>query len=205
MRNAVNEKEIRYLVHFTRIENLHSIINNGLIPVRFLSEIGNNFYSNDEHRLDNCTDANCLSIQFPNYKMFYKYRNENPNNKWVVLGIKKDILWEKDCAFCIENAAGSRVNSIPLESRKGIDAFNSLYNDYPGRPARDLLGIDKEFPTNPQAEVLVFDIIEPRYIWGIAFINELNKNEYSHIIPSHMKTEVKPELFKYRNDYEYWR
>lgn len=138
MRNAVKNRGIKYLVHFTRAENLVSIFNNGLVPVNTLDEREMDYYYNDQHRLDNCCDANCLSIQFPNYKMFYKYRYENSGTDWVVLGIKNTVLWEKDCAFCVENAASSNVTSIPLQRRKGVNAFNKLYNDYPGKPSRQV-------------------------------------------------------------------
>lgn len=205
MINAVEQRGIKYLVHFTRIENLTSIFNNGLIPINNLERNVKNFFYNDELRLDNCRDANCLSIQFPNYKMFYKYRCEEPNSHWVVLGIKKSILWEKDCAFCVENAAGKRVTSIPLIERKGVAAFNRLYNDYPGRPSREELGLEAELPTHPQAEVLTFGIIEPKYVWGVAFKNLYEKNKYLHMIPSNIKVEVVPKLFGYRDDYEHWR
>lgn len=204
MRTAVENKGIQYLVHFTRAENLESILQNGLISVDSLDSREMDYHSNDEYRLDNCCEATCLSIQFPNYKMFYKYRCENPGSDWVVLGIQKDVLWEKDCAFCVENAASSNVTSIPLRRRKGVDAFNLLYNNYPGKPSRESLGISRELPTHPQAEVLVFDIIEPEYILGVAFNNLNDRNKYSDLIPPNMPVKVAPGLFSYRGDYEHW-
>lgn len=205
MRNAVVQRGIKYLVHFTRVENLVSIFENGLVPVQTLRKRGMDFVYNDEYRFDNCENANCLSIQFPNYKMFYSYRNQFSEVDWVVLGIKREVLWVKDCAFCIENAASNTVTSIPLSLRKGVQAFNSLYEDYPGKPSRSTLGIASEMPTHPQAEVLVFDIIEPEYIWGVAFESSSELEKYKTLIPSDVKLQVVPKLFSYRIDYEYWR
>ncbi|RDI40917.1 DarT ssDNA thymidine ADP-ribosyltransferase family protein [Falsibacillus pallidus] len=205
MQNAVNHKEIKYLVHFTRIENVVSIFNKGLIPVDLLRRTGIGFSHNDNYRFDNCKDANCMSIGFPNYRMFFRYRNHNPGSDWVVLGIKKEILWEKDCAFCVENAASNNVTSIPLEKRKGVEAFKRLYEEYPGKPSREILGIHASLPTHPQAEVLVFDVIEPKYIWGVAFENNDKKNKYASLIPPNINKQVMGELFSYRVDYEYWR
>lgn len=204
MRTAVENRGIQYLVHFTRIENLGCILQNGLISVDSLDNCKIDYHPNDEYRLDNCCNATCLSIQFPNYKMFYKYRCENPDSNWVVLYIQKDVLWEKDCGFCVENAASSNVTSIPLDRRKGVDAFNVLYNDYPGKPSRESLGISSALPTHPQAEVLVFDIIEPKYIQGVAFNNLEDINKYSYLVPSNMPKKVVEELFSYRNDYKHW-
>ena len=78
IQNFVNERGIKYLAHFTQIENLSSILDNGLIPVAPLSKTGIDYVNNDLYRIDDCEDANCLSIQFPNYKMFYSYRVEQP-------------------------------------------------------------------------------------------------------------------------------
>lgn len=205
MQNAIEQRGIKYLVHFTRIENVVSIFNNGLVPVDTLRQSSTIFSHNDDYRWDNCEDANCLSIMFPNYKMFYSYRNQNPNVDWVVLGINKNVLWEKNCAFCIENAASNNVTSTSLEERKGVEAFNRLYQEYPGKPSREDLGISSYLPTHPQAEVQVFDVIEPKYIWGVAFENISQKNKYETLLPSNLKLQVVPDLFSYRNDYEYWR
>lgn len=205
MQNAVDQRGIKYLVHFTRIENLVGIFNNGLVPVDTLSQSGMNFSNNDDSRWDNCENANCLSIQFPNYRMFFRYRQQNPGVDWVVLGIKKEVLWEKDCAFCVENAASNNVTSIPLKKRKGVEAFNRLYNEYPGKPSRIDLGINPVLPTHPEAEVLVFDIIEPEYIWGVAFESLYHKNKYASLIPSNINSQVVERLYRYRKDYDYWR
>lgn len=67
----VVERKIKYLVHFTRIENLSSIMSYGLIPVASLSERRIDYVNNDLYRIDGFENATCLSIQFPNYKMFH--------------------------------------------------------------------------------------------------------------------------------------
>ncbi|WP_085992160.1 DarT ssDNA thymidine ADP-ribosyltransferase family protein [Oceanobacillus senegalensis] len=201
----VKDRDITTLVHFTRIENLSSIFSNGLLPIDSLSQRRLNYINNDEYRLDNCLDANCVSIQFPNYQMFYKYRDKNQDIDWVVLGIKKKILWEKDCAFCVENAASGKVVSMPLDQRKGVDALKRLYYEYPGKPTRNELNLKSSIPTHPQAEVLVFDKIEPELIWGVAFVSEEKLNQYSYLVPSTVRPSVEPWLYSYRHDFEHWR
>ncbi|MDF3555397.1 DUF4433 domain-containing protein [Bacillus cereus] len=205
MKNVVEARGVNSLIHFTRAENLTSIFKLGLLPVNFLNKKGIDFKFNDQYRYDDCEDANCLSIQFPNYRMFSKYRFQDSSIDWVVLGIKPEVLWEKDCAFCVENAASSNERSKSLEERKGIEAFNRLYDEYPGKPTRKQLGLPSFYPTHPQAEVLVFGLIEPTYIWGVAFKDELARNKYSSLIPSNIEVEVFEQMFKYRSDYEEWR
>lgn len=205
VQNFVAERGIKYLVHFTRIENLISVLSNGLIPVASLFERGIDCVTNDLFRYDGCEDATCLSIQFPNYKMFYKYRVEFPESEWVVLGINKQVLWEKDCVFCSENAASATMFTMPIVDRKGVEGLKKLYEDYPGKPSRQELNIKDNYPTNPQAEVLVFDIIQPELILGVAFKSNEQLDRYKHLMPPTVKASVNPKLYSYRNDFEHWR
>lgn len=205
MKSVVKEFGVSYLVHFTNADNLESIFQNGLLSVTELYERGIGFTYNDEYRLDGYKNAICTSIEFPNYKMFYKYRKQYQNEDWVVLGIRRKVLWKKACAFCSDNAANARISSIPIEERMGVNAFRQLYAEYLGKPTRKILGIDKSIPTNPQAEILVFDDIEPSYIWGVAFETSQMKERYKHLLPDEVTAQVVPHLFKYRLDYEHWR
>ncbi len=77
---------VPYLVHFTRVANLPSILQHGLYPVSRTAEVGVAPVVNDELRLDGHRNATSLSIAFPNYRMFWKYRQENVGVDWVVLG-----------------------------------------------------------------------------------------------------------------------
>ena len=69
---VVNERDIRWLMHFTRIENLESILENGLLPRNSFERLDIEPLTNDSLRLDGFLEAISLSIQSPNYKMFYK-------------------------------------------------------------------------------------------------------------------------------------
>ncbi|PLS82109.1 MAG: hypothetical protein CYG59_05010, partial [Chloroflexi bacterium] len=124
------ERCIRALMHFTRVDNLPSILAHGLLP-RDTLERGPfpTAVFNDHERLDNCHDAVCLSIGFPNYKMFYPLHKDSPHD-WVVLEIDPRVLWEKDCAFCCENAASDAVRTIPIVDRKTATAFAHLFTDF---------------------------------------------------------------------------
>jgi len=119
------QRNIRWLVHFTRVENLESILKNGLIPRNNFEELDNEPLTNDKIRLDGYLNATSLSIEFPNYRMFWKCRcdakekDSIPHETWVVLGIKTSVLWEKDCAFCLTNAAHNIITQTDLEERKG--------------------------------------------------------------------------------------
>lgn len=166
MQNEVKSRNIDYLWHFTKIENLDSILKNGLIPRATLEAMNAKVAYNDQYRLDGQKGANCLSLGHPNYKMFYSLRSQDPKQEWVVLAIKPEVLWIKDCAFCYENAASANVTSIPLPQRKGLQAFRAMFANAAGKPQRSVIKLPDDCPTNPQAEILAFDTIEPKYIEG---------------------------------------
>ena len=67
----IDEKNIRFLTHYTNIANIENILKHGLMPISLLHNNNIKFYKNDSYRAD-YTDAICLNIEFPNYKLFYK-------------------------------------------------------------------------------------------------------------------------------------
>lgn len=204
LKDAVKERDVKILWHFTRLSNLESILDIGLLPRSQFTKFGLNPDINDEYRYDECSEANCLSISFPNYKMFFKYRKQDESVEWVVLGIKTDVLWQKDCAFCVTNAASASVRFIPLPERKGIAAFNKLFDEIEGKPNREKLKLPKFYPTDPQAEVLVFDRIEPEFIIGAAFNSEDKVNIYKSRY-SDFDFVQNSNLFSARVDYQVWK
>lgn len=202
-RELIKERGIQVLWHFTRLENLDLIIRWGIIPRGILERDGAIHVVNDAYRADGCSNASCLSISFPNYKMFYSLRM-NTASTWVLIAIKPNILWEKECAFCASNAASSNVTQIPLENRKGNAAFNAMFADVEGKPSRREMRLPINYPTDPQAEVLVFDTILPDDFLGVAVQKQSLADElsarYRHIDIKHFS-----EPFLGRFDYEHWR
>ena len=123
---------IETLVHFTHVQNLKSILQYGLIGRSQLKEMSLEFKYNDQVRLEGQRKAICLSISFPNYKMFYKYRCANsPDSNWVVLFLKSSILWELNCKFYMENAASNNARNSDLRGdRTQPSALRKMFEDY---------------------------------------------------------------------------
>ena len=197
----VAEREIKFLLHFTRAKNLPSILTRGLIPRNKLITEGFTDF-NDQLRLDE-TDAVCLSIGFPNYKMFYGIQKDHANETWVILVINPQVLWQLNCAFCAANAASSSVTAIPLWKRKQLSAFQAMYADWPTKSRADL-NIPNQYPTNPQAEVLALQGIPKRYFLGIITLNSSIKEELSALYPD-ADIQAIAQYFRYRKDYEHWK
>ncbi len=203
MKKAVQSRDIKNVWHFTRLSNLESILNEGLIPRSELEQRENPPAFNNEYRLDMQRDAISCSIEHPNYKMFYGLRQQYPEEKWVVLALKSDVLWEKDCAFCVENAASNNVTCIPIESRKGVDTFNRLFDEIGSKPSRKELGIPDACPTNPQAEILIFGPVEPKYIIGAVCQSKAVEKELKSAFDG-FEFLYHDGLFSARKDYRHW-
>ena len=76
IQNICNRQNIQQLVHFTNIDNLVNILSIGLVGRDRKSRDLVKFKTNDEFRFDGYPEAICLSISFPNYRMFYTYNRE---------------------------------------------------------------------------------------------------------------------------------
>lgn len=204
MKELVEARNISVVWHFTRTSNLPEILANGLINRTQLTCAGMPIDFNDHYRLDGQQGAICCSIAHPNYKMFYRLRQENPDVEWAVIALNPSVLWEKECAFCTSNAASNEVTAIPIQDRKGEAAFNRLFDDVPGKSPRATLGISDACPTNPQAEVLVFGNIETNYILGVITQKKETEEQLKAQYPNY-QFQYHRAPFSARKDYEHWK
>jgi hypothetical protein len=195
------ERDITHLFHFTRTSNLDSILQRGLVPRDILTREGYSDF-NDQYRYDG-THAICLSIGFPNYKMFWGIRQDNKDVDWVILVINAAALWMLPCAFCVTNAASASVAAIPLEQRRNLAALQAMYADW-GDKTRAVLGIQNHYPTNPQAEVLMLDGVPRAYILGVIVLNTAKQQELQARFPE-LDVRVIVSYFRYRQDYAHWK
>lgn len=183
IKEILDERGIRYLLHFTQLANLPSIIQHGL---KTKDELDDSAKCNDDQRLDNHTDSISLSVSHPNDSMFYKYRQQNAKADWCVLAIKADILLEKDALFCKRNAASSTIrdsSESDLKKSKSLEAMFSEIEDLPSRSDQFLRDND---PTDVQAEILVKENISPEQIKGIVFTSRQAKKDHQSIIGDRM-------------------
>ncbi|UXN57792.1 DUF4433 domain-containing protein [Phyllobacterium zundukense] len=174
--------KVPYLLHFTRASNLPAIMQHGLYPMSRVAEIEITPEINDELRLDGHLDGVSLSIAFPNYRMFWKCRQDNEGVEWAVLAVNPSVLWLKDCAFCRHNAADARMSCQPLEQLKTTEAFAGLFEEIEGLQTRVEQRLKPFDPTDGQAEVLVFDVIEPHLIAGAVFENAATRDAYQDVL-----------------------
>lgn len=198
----IDKKNIRYLTHYTNIANIENILKYGLMPISLLHKNNIKFYKNDPDRAD-YTDAICLNIEFPNYKLFYKNR-VNSNTDWAVIILNaENILCSLDVAFCRTNAANYYMSSIPIEQRKTLYSFLDMFYDNEEHNLRSTLGIPDNYPTDPQAEILVFEKIDISNIIEIQLDKQILVDKYKKLFPN-LNFIFSDNLLKARKDYKYW-
>lgn len=196
--NFLNMKGVNYITHFTKIENLESILQNGILSKNILTSLGIIYNQSDNLRLDNKLDFICNSISFPNYKMFYAKRMEDSSQKWVVLEIDKSIIMHKlTTEFYNANSSSSYYDKF-----RCYNCNEALFNMFHINN-RDI-SLPSNYPTDPQAEVLVKDSISTPYI---SYINLNYDDEKVKKLTKEFNIECRynKHLFDARVDYERWK
>ena len=137
--------------------------------------------------------------------MFYTLRQDNPEVDWVVLLLDAKILCDFDCAFCCENAGSANMYQTDIKSRKGIKAFLKLFDEQAGCYSRNKMNLPSNYPTNPQAEVLVFANIPVEYIKCVYFYNYKTMSKYANLFDDTNMCEVNTDFFYGRKDCNFWK
>ncbi len=185
------EKRNIDLFHFSQVENLSSIIKNGLLSVYQLRQKGIQFLYNDSERNDNKANSICCSIGFPNIRLLRAYLGRKLLRvKYIIFELDQQILWDKKCFVCSKNAATNYGNNI--EELNNMTVFSSLFENK-----------DSKYTINSQAEVLVRECIETNYIKCIHVYSEEEYNIYSKLYPD-FRFSISPELFRYRKVIKDW-
>lgn len=217
IKEIVKRRKIEYLVHFTRIDNLNSILENGLIPVSMQQKMKIPSVHNDEQRIDSKLDCTSCSISFPNYKLFYTFREYKfPESSWVVIVLDKDVLFSPSniTYFCQTNAAGVFPRISSAKELCTATAFenifcNSLTTKENKVIQRASLQINDCITTDPQAEILISDVIDKKYIGCICFQKQSDIDEYitkyGKGLLSKYDYQVVPGFFDARKDYMFWK
>lgn len=204
IRDIVKKREIGFLLHFTRIENLDSILTKGLLSTSRQDQEAIDSLRNDQLRIDGQPSSISLSLNHPNYKMFYRMRCEQEGTEWAVVCMKRSMLWNTECAFCPTNAASGSVITVPIESLKTPDALERLFDERLGKPSRQDLKLGSGAPTDPQAEVLVFDDIDPKFILGAITQKKSTEVRLKGLYPQ-FQFAYNRHYFYPRSDYAHWK
>lgn len=200
LESFIKKRDIQFLTHFTNLENLDNIFRWGLLSRNELVKRGITFFYNDAERLDGQLDTICCSISFPNYKNFYFTRYNNPI-KMCVLVIDAEVLLTTHFKSSWFNAAKGCGRYI----QEGVDSFVNLFSEKQGYPDRKTLGIPDHYPTNPQAEVLIFHEVKLSYLKKVVFESEEDAYPFQGRLDGvEFICNKTSEFFRPRIDYKNW-
>jgi hypothetical protein len=78
-----------------------------------------------------------------------------------------------------------------------------MFDAVAGKPHRSTLKLPDNCPTNPQAEILVFGVIEPEYIIGVVTSTKVIETDLKSKYPN-FNFRYHPVPYSARLDYEHW-
>lgn len=205
---------ISELVHFTRLANLPSILQSGLIPrAKLERDLSIAVDINDELRIDGRRDCSCLSITRINTYVFYTFSHHRARDAdWCIIHFDSSIIWKLYSIFCATNAATTGAVAEAEKNGWTVAGLQALFQDpvvtNRGEVARSALaagGLPSNVTSNPQAEVLVRETIEPSFIRSVTVRHRCDEA----IIRQHggvmsLPVSVNEAAFANRADHSYW-
>ena len=193
--SILKKRNIKALFHVTRIENLESIMKNGIVPRSSLPESA---FTNDKYRYDGKTNCNCLSVGRPNSKYFTRQINDSTEDLiYICLSIHPSILFdEKTKYYCHHNAATKSISKDLAEGN--LNTSNDLEYMFDKvveatRSNGETIRITREnnipayYPTSIQAEILYQGIIDTKHIMNVDFPSEQSLKRNSNILKKYSK------------------
>lgn len=163
MKQLVVDKNITALYHFTKVSNLSTILKHGILSISELEKWNMLYDNNDASRLDRRIYGVSCSIMWPNHKMLFVKSRESENDKYVLVKLKPNVLWDLDCLFFKSNAAKKELQQMHDDYFRGVNAFKRLF-EYCVYERKRNLDTKAYWPTDVQAEVVVLNQIPVRYI-----------------------------------------
>jgi hypothetical protein len=165
---VVQDRGIQDVLHFTRLENLPSILEHGLRPRSELEE--GYFKPSDADRLDENYEAVSVSISCFYPDMFAAKRHRSGGAPWAVLVLHADVLWNYHCSF-YRRGVPTNVMKYDHSKKYGGFALEEMFEDaYMSQDKtsfRAQHALPQSWPTFSDAEVQVRGVIDPSYIKGV--------------------------------------
>ncbi len=199
-------RNITHLVHFTRVENLNSIFEFGLLPKS--DSRPKRVINNDKDKYDDCV---CFSIIHPsNMFGFLRHRaikaETLAHEDWCVIVLKPDVLWQNACRFFPINAVSKILRSRPPADFVGAPALEAMFAEkvinHKEETETRAPALLPSLTTNSQAEVHVISKIDMANLEKVHFHPNVNTEDILSNIsfPNHVE-RIKSSLFFSTRDY----
>ena len=215
IRQFIKKIKLNCLTHFTRAENLKSILQSGILPPSILSS-NKAFASVQRNSVTlppEWSGLVSLNLSFPDYKLFNQLQNHMPSD-WVILLLDPRVILDFPCYFFSGRALDFiEQSTLPgqfLGNYQSSSDLKALFDDREDVKRKDL-DIPAFYPTDPTSEVLSFFPIAPSYITQIYFPNDYKFNQWVlhntefAMTQDRSRWAVGLEYFSPRSDYPYWK
>lgn len=195
LREICEIRHITEIKHFTTLNNAISILKRGFIPrnrlnaVKQKNEFNNDFRDivrrqyiesevSDNYRWDKRTDCVCFSVSRVNSYLLSAYMTRN-NYKYCTITISVEMLFNyfSDQYYYYHNAATSSFREIG-HYLNDLKYFNKMFYKHVGyvtssgpKEIYRSSSMHSSYTTSSQAEILIKNLISPKYIKKITFNN----------------------------------
>ena len=216
---SMEKRGVTRFVHFTKVDNLESIVMRGLMPLSLMNGVPKEESARKLNRYEG-TDAICLSVEFPNYRTFYHRRCVESDKAWCVLLLDaRKVIERYEPQYYWTNAASKSFlepcfNAGNRNDPCSAQAFDGMFyqTEAPNRfltvtPRAGF--IPDKYPTNPQAEIQIYDKITPDCISLVVFEDQESVARYqaafSFGAPACTVDQCELNYFAPRADWQEWR
>jgi hypothetical protein len=173
IKTIIENRRIPTLFHFTPLENLESILTNGLIPRDELMQRKIPFKPTDNLRSDGITAGTCFSITKPNMGLLRHKRNHGEGNIAVLECTANTLLLYPFVAFP-GNAAGGIFVKDKSDNVHRYIGINGLKNLFLNKELRKERKLSADAPTDNQSEIIFLEKIDMNRILRIHIPIEIN-------------------------------
>ena len=185
LRGLVRERGITQLLHFTRIENAQSILENGIAGRQYLDDAGVDYLPTDGWGGNDPRTAFSTTIHDLYWSMLDR-KQKDMGGEWAVFALDASVIWTHRCRFCWRNASSKEVKDHKAFlggpwgfERMFEDRAVSVIDDSSYRDARKLT---KQDPTDESAEVQILEPVDRELIVALAVGSDWRKTKLEAVM-----------------------
>ena len=157
-------REISFLYHFTSLQNLKSILENGLMGRESLQKLSIEPKLSDFYRNEPIKDGVCFSISAPNNFMASSKLSQGHDLVLLEISNVSEILVEHNFIASPGNFGSKELKRKIQEWPEEFVGGQGLMNMFENQEIRKKYNLAINEPTDPQSEIILLQPLNPKYI-----------------------------------------